>query len=166
MPEVKLIVDAIRFTYSGVFNMDDFFKEFDKWLDDNGYENDIKKNLEHVLPEGKKMEYVYEPWKNLTEYARATVRLKAIFNNVTEITIERGGYERTMQRGKVIIIIDGFLITEFKDRWWQKPWYVFWRVMWEKFVWKFTYGRLDAPVASGSYSLYNKLMAHFKKYKY
>jgi hypothetical protein len=166
MPEVKIVVDGIRFTYSGLFDIDEFFKEIDKWQDDNGFEREIKKKLQHVSAEGKRMEYNYEMWKRITDYVRPTIRLKVLFRDVVDIDVEREGTKRNMQKGHVLVLIDGFLVTDTHERWWQKPWYVFTRTVYEKLFWKYWQGRHDGAVSSASYSLYNKLFAYFKRYKY
>ncbi len=165
MAEKHIVIDGIRFTYSGMFDINEFFKELDEWTDENGFEREIKKKLEHVETDGKKMEYIFELWKHVADYARATVRIKALFKDVVEFDLKRGEHTKEMQKGHVLIIIDGFVESDIEARWQQKPWYVFVRTLYDKIVWKFWLGRYDGEVASSSHGLYNKLFAYFKRYK-
>jgi hypothetical protein len=89
-----------------------------------------------------------------------------LFKDVVEFELKRDEHKRNMQKGHVLVIIDGFLETDIEYRWQSKPWYVFVRTLYDKLVWKFWLGRYDGEVASSSHSLYNKLFAYFKKYKY
>lgn len=166
MGEKKLLIDGLRFTYSGMFDIYDFFKEVDKWTDQNGFERETKKKGEYIEADSKKMEYIFELWKNQTDYARTVVRLKALFRDVVEFDLQRGQYKRNMQKGKVLIIIDGFLEQELENRWTQKPWYFFIRAVYDKLVWRYWTGRLDGAVLSACHELFNTLHTLFKRYKY
>ena len=161
-----IVIDGIMFNYSGMFDMEEFFKELDEWTDENGFERETKKKLEHVEADSKKMEYIFELWKMVADYAKVVVRIKALFRDVVEFELKRGEHKRNMQKGHVLVIIDGFLETDIERRWQQKPWYVFVRTIYDKLVWKFWLGRYDGDVASSSNSLYNRLFGYFKKYKY
>ena len=43
MVEKKLVIDALRFNYTGMFDIEEFFKEIADWTKENGYERDTKK---------------------------------------------------------------------------------------------------------------------------
>ena len=166
MTQKKLVIDAIRFTYSGMFDVNEFLKELDDWTDENGFERETKKKLEHVEADHKKMEYIFELWKNPEDWAKIVIRPRIMFNNVVEFDLERGGHKRPMQKGKVVVIIDGFVEMEMESRWQQKPFYVFIKTLYDKLVWKFWMGRWDGMVAASSHNLYKRLFTYFKKYKY
>ncbi|MBD3164039.1 hypothetical protein GF323_02480 [Candidatus Woesearchaeota archaeon] len=166
MPEKHIVVDGIRFTYSGMFDISEFFQLLDEWTDGNDYERETKKKLEHVFSHGKRMEYVFELWKPLADYARSTVRIKALFRDIVDFELKKGMHKRNMQKGKVLVIIDGFLETDIEYRWQQKPLYIFLRTLYDKLVWKFWLGRYDGDVSAACSSLYNTLFGYFKRYKY
>lgn len=166
MAEKKLVIDGIRFNYSGMFDIKEFFKEIEDWTDENGFERETKKKLQHVEADGKKMDYIFELWKRVEDWARVTVRLRVLFRDVVDFDMERKGYKRTMQKGKCVVIIDGFVETNIQARWQQKPWFVFVRTLYDKLVWKHWVGRWDGVTASACNDLYKKLFEYFKKYKY
>lgn len=166
MTEKHLVVDAIRFNYTGMFDINEFFKEVDSWTDENGFQREIKKKLEHVEAHSKKMDYIFELWKKVADYARVTVRLRAMFKDVVEFDLKRKEYKRNMQKGHVIVIIDGFVESDLEHRWTQKPLYVFLRTLYDKLVWKFWLGRHDGECAASCKGLYDKLFAYFKRYNY
>ncbi len=166
MVEKKLVVDGLRFTYSGSFGIMEFFNELNNWVDENGFEIEIKKKMQHVYEDHKMMDYIFELWKPASSFARHTVRVRAMFKDVEDFQIQRGEFLRNLQKGHVLVIIDGFVELDVHRRWQQKPLYVFTRTLFEKYVWKWQLGRYDGPLANYSYGIYNRLHGYFKKYKY
>ncbi len=166
MVEKKVVVDAVRFTYTGMFNMQEFFEEIDKWTDANEYERETKKKLEHVEEHGKKMEYIFELWKDTRDLVRSEIRLRALFRDVVDFDLVRGEHKRNMQKGHVLVIIDGFLETDFDNSWLTKPWFVFVRTLYDKLIWRVWLSKFDGPVVAGCKGLYNQLFSYFKRYKH
>lgn len=166
MVEKHIVVDGIRFNYSGMFDVEELFKVILDWEKQNGYEREVKKKSQIVEAHAKKMEYIFEEWKSLADWARSTVRLKILAKDIVDFDLEREGYKRNMQKGHVLVYIDGFLETDLEHRWQEKPMYVFLRTLYDKLVWKFWLGRHDGDVAAASKSLYDTLFAYFKRYKY
>ncbi|MBS3135594.1 hypothetical protein J4401_01410 [Candidatus Woesearchaeota archaeon] len=165
MVEKKLVIDALRFNYTGMFDIEEFFKEIADWTKENGYERDTKKKLQHVEQDGKKIDYIFELWKDITEDSRSVIRIRALMKDVIDFTLERGDSRRNMQKGHILVIIDGFLETDLEHRWEQKAWYIFVRTLWDKLVWRYWMSRYDGIVSAASYKLYNKLYSYCKRYK-
>ena len=164
MGEKKIVVDGIRFTYSGMFDIHDFFDELEKWADAHGFERETKKKLEHVHEGHKAMEYIFEFFHQMTDYSRSVVRLRAIFNDVVEFPLQRNEHIRIMQKGKVLILVDGFLEEDTEGRWVVKPAFVFLRTIYEKLIHKYWTDSHDSHVRDPSYDLLNHLHAFFKRY--
>jgi putative SOS response-associated peptidase YedK len=166
MAEKKLVIEALRFTYSGMFDVEEFLKQVDKWTGENGYERETKKKSQIVEEDHKKLEYVFELWKKVREDAKVVVRMKALFNNMVDFELERNGFKRAMQKGEVLVIIDGFVETDFEHAWTEKPWFVFLRTLYDKLIWKYWLGRFDGACAAACKGLFNQLHEFFKKHKY
>ena len=166
MVEKKVVVDAVRFTYSGMLDVQDLFKEVDEWAEHNGDERETKKKLQHVEENGKKLDYIYELWKELERDARSVVRLRILIKDLVDFTLERESHIRNMQKGHLLVIIDGFVETDLSHRWSNKPWYVFLRTIVDKIFWRYWIARYDGYVTTASFDLFNRLHRFIKKYKY
>jgi len=166
MAEKKIVVDAIRFTYSGMFSMDELFREVDSWTEEHGFHREIKKKGMHVENDSKKMEYIFELWQKSAEYSMSVVRVKLLFKDVVDFELTRGEHSRTMQKGHVLVIIDGFVEDDLEHKWVTKPMVVFWRTLFEKFIWQYWMNAHDSHVSHASYDLYNRLFRYFKRYKH
>ena len=77
-----------------------------------------------------------EPFKKITDYAKLVIRINIIIKNLKEVVVEKQKHKMKMNQGDVQVIIDGFLITDYENRWEGKPEYVFIRALFDKFVYK------------------------------
>jgi hypothetical protein len=76
----------------------------------------------------------FEPFKKYTDYSKSVIKIKAQFQDVKDIVIERDGRKVKMQEGKVIMIFDGILETDYEGRWEGKPGFFVLRTIFEKYV--------------------------------
>jgi len=166
MSEKKILVDGLRFSYNGIFDVIDFYRHVEDWMQENGMEKEIKKKGEHVAPTGKKIEWMVECWKNEADFAKAVVRLRALFNDVTDVEMVKDGSKRVFQKGSALVIIDGFLETTLSHHWTNKPWFFFLRTIYDKLFHKVWTERYDERVRNYSHDLFNSLKAFFNLYKY
>jgi len=165
MVEKKFVVDGMKLSYSGPFDIIEFFKRVEGWIKAKGKEKEIKKKLEHVEPKGKKIEWLLEIWEDTGEYARTLVRLRALFSEVKEIKIKKGQRKKSLNSGKALIIIDGILETDLQGKWQQKPTFFFMRALVDKFIWKMHTNKYDDKLEKDVNSLYDSLYDFFSKYK-
>lgn len=166
MVEKKLVVDNLRLGYNGILNINDFFNKVEDWARDNGFERELKKNFEHVFPEGKKVEWIIELWKQPVDYARIVIRLRALFDNLKEIELKRHGTIALMNQADVFIIFDGYLETDFEGRWEQKPTFFFLRAIFDKYIYKLHTEKFNVDVIQQTYDLHRKIRAFFNLYRY
>ena len=164
--EKKIITDGIRFSYNGVFDIVEFYRFVEEWMRKKGLEKDIKNKAEYVNPSGKQIEWKIEMWRNVSDEARNVTKLRALFNNVIEVEITKDSSKRRLQQGDVLIIIDGWLESDYTSRWHQKPLFFFLRAVYDKFVWKFWSNRFEKGVEQNAYDLLHQLKAFFNMYRY
>jgi len=164
--EKKIVVDQLRLSYNGVFDINEFYNEVENWIVKNGMEKETKKKLEHVLPDGRKLEWFIESWKRVADYAKAVVRMRALFTDVKEVDITKDGSRRRLNEGNVLIFFDGILETDTYGRWQQKPLFYFMRALYDKFVWKFYTNRFEAELIKEVYDMHKTLEKFFNLYEY
>ena len=146
--ENKIVVDGLRFIYNGLCDIVDFYKIVEKWIRENGYEKEIKKKLEHVMPSGKNIEWHIEIWKQKFDWARIVIR--------------------RLNEADVLIQFDAWLEMDLEGRWQQKAPYYFLRTLFDKYVYMF-WGekeKLTGPLAKDTYNLHKRLKAFFDLYRY
>lgn len=164
MVEKKVIVDGLRLSYNGSFDVIEFYKKVEDWIRENGLEKETKKKLEHVIPKGKKIEWFIECWKNVADYAKTVVRMRALLNNVREVEVMKEGSKIKLNQGDVLIILDAFLETDIEGRWQQKPWFFFLSSLFDKFIWRVK-EKFDEPLRRETNDLHKTLTDFFNSYK-
>jgi len=165
MVEKKFVVDGMRLSYNGPFDITDFYKTVEEWIRAKGKEKEIKRELEQVEPQGKKIEWFIEIWEQVADYAKPIVRMRALIDNLKEVKVKKGKFQKTLNQGDVLIIFDGILETDIEGRWQQKPLFYFIRAVFDKFVYKLYTNRFEDKLAADVNELHKVLTDFFNAYK-
>ena len=78
----------------------------------------------------------HEFYKKTTQYTRLIIRLWIYANDLVEVEKEIDGNKVKMHQGSVSVTFDGFLQTDYDDRWSYNIFYFIFRTMIEKYVLK------------------------------
>jgi len=161
MVEKKFVVEELRYSYNGPFDIIQLYKLVEDWIESNGMHKEIKKKLEHTEKESKKLEWFIEIWKNPADYAKQVVRLRILGNNIKEFEKNK----KTYQKGEILVVIDGILETDVEARWQQKPTFFFLRSVIDKYIWKIYTNRFEGDITADVYSLHKHMKEFFDEYK-
>ena len=166
MVETRTVVDKLRVTYEGIFSMHELHAVIDNWLREKGYDKMEKKNVEKVTPKGKDIELLLQPWKKITDYAKIILNIRLIATGITEVEIEKDGTKVKMNQGSVQLSFDGWLVTDYENRWEGKPIFFFLRQLFDRYVFKpYTMGYENA-VAKDAGDIYGEVKAFLNLYQY
>ncbi|HJN57042.1 MAG: hypothetical protein QF436_01155 [Candidatus Woesearchaeota archaeon] len=163
--EKKQIVFDLRLSYNGPLSIEKFYEEVEKWIEEKGLQKELKRKLEDVESKGKKIEWVIEAWKSAGHHVKPVVRLRALFNNVKEVKIKRNKKTVKINQADALMVIDGFLETEFSTEWTMKPLFYFFRTLYDKYIWKVWSEKYDDIVSEDCYDLHKRIKAFFELYK-
>lgn len=166
MAEQRIVVDHLNINYTGIFNITELYQLIDNFIREKGFDKRELRNQEHVTPEGKYIELELQPWKKVSDYVRHQLRVLIRMIKVKEVTIEIDGKRRKMHKGKVIIIIDGIMYTDFEGRWEQRPFYFFLRTIFDKFIYRSYTGQFEDLLVENCGQLYNTAKAYLNMHRY
>lgn len=166
MVEKKIVIDNDRLSYKGLFDMKELYRLIDTFFHDKGYEKRETRNKEFVSPEGKYLELWLEPYKKITDYAMVVLRLQIIVENLREVVVEKEQHKKKMHKGEVLIIIDGFLVTDYENRWEGKPEYVFIRTLFDKFIYRRHTQEFEGVLIDESEELKSSIKSFLNLYRY
>ncbi len=166
MPEQRLIVDHLTISYSGIFNVTELYQLMDNWFREKGFDKRELRNQEHVNPEGKYIELELQPWKKVSDYVRHVIRILVRMMRVKEVVVEIDGKRKRMNKGKVFIIIDGLMYTDFEGRWEQRPFYFFMRTIFDKFIYKTYTGQMEDLMVENCSQLHMLIKSHLNLYRH
>lgn len=136
MTERRLVVDHMKFSYSGLLDVSEFYSFIDKWFKAQGFAGREQIAQDHLKPNGRYIELVIQPWKKRNDYIRHVVKVRIRMLHLKDKIIETDGHKHKLQKGEVNVTIDGYMETDYEDRWEQKPFYFFLRTTFDKFFYK------------------------------
>ncbi len=166
MGERRIIVDNVKIAYEGLFDFNEFFLFLHKWFNDKNYEQWEKKNFEYDTPEGRHIEIEIEPWRKPTDYAKCSLNVVIIANNMKDVVIKKDNVPIKMNKGKLSVKIIGYLETDYQHRWEGKPYFYFIRTVIDKWVYKFHTEKYEEFVADEANQLIYAIKSFLNLYKY
>ncbi len=166
MSERRIIIDQLKFSYEGLFNVDELYTTLVQWFYEKGWDWYEKMNQEQVTETGKHIKIIIEPWKNLSDYHREEMRIKIILTDVKEVDVEFEGKTMRMHQGLVKIVFDGYLKTDRKS-WWSGNIFTWWvTYLFDRILMRDHYQKAEKWVESDVQDIYEKLKIYLNAYNY
>jgi hypothetical protein len=166
MSEKKLVVEHLKLQYDGLFDATGLYQYIDDWLREKGFDKREVRNREHVTPEGKFVELELQPWKKITTYAQHIIRMEIRLTKLKEVEIEKEKHKIRLNKGKVAITFDGYLVTDYEHRWEQRPLYFFLRTIFDKFIYRSYTAQYEALLVETVNQLHSGIKAYLNMYKH
>lgn len=165
MAENTLVINNRELVYKGIFRSEEVFQTINRVLFEKGYSYSEKRSEEINTEEGRKFYVELRPVKVKTMYLRLEMRMRVTFDAVTSVVEEKVGTKTRFDLGDVSILFDGWVKTDYQDRWTQNPYSYFLKGWINKYVYKL---KLDDAYATEIFSdtayMYGKLRALFDSY--
>lgn len=136
MGHLKIVVDHEKLEYEGPLSVSDLFRSIQNFFQERGFDYRQDKDFEHHTPSGTQIEWQISPWKIISDYARHLVKVRILAKDLAKVDVMKDGKKIKVENGKIIIIIDGFIETDVDSRWDERPFFVFLRTVYDKFVYR------------------------------
>lgn len=166
MAEKKLVVDHLKLNYDGLFDATGLYRYIDDWLREKGFDKREVKNEERVTPEGKFVIVEMQPWKKITDYAQHIIRMEIRLVHLKEVEIEQDKHKLRLNKGKVAITFDGYLVTDYEHRWESRPMYYFLRTIFDKFIYKSYTTKFEDLLIETVNQLHSGVKSYLNMHKY
>lgn len=168
MSEIRIIVDHLKLDYSGLMDVKGLFRLLNKFFAERGFQKKEDKNFEQDLPEGKFIEYEISPWKKLSpeEYFKYIIKIRALFRNLKKAEVVKDKKKVHVDQGEVLIYFDGILEHDCISRWDNVPLFIFFRTLYDKFIYKMYTERFEHRLVHQVHTLYNEIEKFLNTYRY
>ena len=166
MTETKIILDNLAINYEGLFSAKEYFKFLDTFFQEKLYNKREPVSMEKVEAAGKYVEQEIEPYKKMSDYAKFVIRINTKMFNVKEVEVEKDGHKIKLNQGRVAILIDGLIQTDYENRWSNAPFYIFMRTIYDKFIYKSYIDQFEVQLDQEVNQLHTQLKAFFNLYRY
>lgn len=134
MTEKNLIIDGLTISYQGIFDFKELFSLMERILEQRGYQIYEKRSEENLDEKGRNAYYEYRPIKKINEALSLMIKIRITTQQIREVTKEIGKLKRYLQEGKIEIIFDGIVITDYENQLRQRPVYNMLRGLINKWV--------------------------------
>lgn len=164
MAERYLVIDRLKLSYEGLFNADELHELISSFFYEKGYDWYEKMNQVIVTPSGKQIRMILEPWKNITDYYKLIVSIKINIADLKDADVKIGNSTIKTNQGTLHVIFDGFVISDRKNKWSQKPVYWFMSILFEKYFFKEHYQKAETWVRDDVDSLHQKIKTYLNSF--
>lgn len=166
MSELRLVVDHLRFNYTGLFEANDLFKHITAFTKERGFDIMINKEFEQTLQSGKHIEWQIKPWKRITDNARYWPKIRILITDYNKVNAIANNKKVKVGYGKVAIYIDAYLELDEHNRWERLPIFQFIRLLYNNFFYKAYTERFEQRLNYDMYHLYYSIEQFFNVYKH
>lgn len=166
MGEKRHIVQDLGINYEGLFKLSELYLTIEHWLKERGYDKEESKNHEQVLKTGK--DIMVELWgdKKFSDYAQCKIKITIHAKNMKDIMVKKDGVEVPMNQGKIVVGLNGYLVTDYKAKWEGKPLFYFLRMAFDRWIYSVNTQKFEAGVSEEVEHLYKTVKGHLNMYRY
>ncbi|MBD3248975.1 hypothetical protein GF336_02940 [Candidatus Woesearchaeota archaeon] len=166
MSEKKLVVDQQKLTYEGLFDLKGLYRVMDQWFYDKGYDKEEIKNEQKELATGKTVYLEMRPYKKTTDYFKNIIRIRMQCTNVKDVEVEKAGKTIIINQGKVRIVFDCYLESDYEDKWESKPFFFFLRTIFDKYIFRSYFNKFEKWLLADFYDLHSTIQRFLNLYRY
>ena len=164
MVERYLIVDRLKLTHEGLFNFDELHNLISSFFYEKGYDWYEKMNQVIVTPSGKQMHIILEPWKNISDYYKLIISIKINVADLKEVDVQADKSVIRTGQGTLRMIFDGYVISDRKNKWGEKPLYWYLSMLFEKYFFKEHYHKAETWVKADVEDLHYKIKSYLNSF--
>jgi len=165
MVDLKIVVDHDKIEYNGPFDANSMFRMIENHLWERGYDKRMDKDFEVHTQSGKFAEWQYTPWKKITDYIRYMVKVRVLLYNITKVDVKQDKRKNTIDNGKVVIYIDGYMDYDYDNYWEHHPMLFFFRMVFDRFVFKAYTERFEQRLTHDINTLHDSIEKFFNMHR-
>lgn len=166
MGHLKIVVDHEKIDYNGPHSTNELLKLIENFLWERGFDKRQDKDFEQNTPQGKFIEWQYSPWKKITDYVRYIVKVRVLGYNLVKADAMHNGKKAKVDSGRIIIVIDGFVETDYDNYWDDKPILFFLRAIYDNFIFKSYTERFEQRLVHDINHLHDHIEKFFNLYRH
>jgi len=166
MTEKKLIVTDLKIEYEGLFDSEELFRLLEDWFRQNGYKKNEIRHVERVKEKGKEIDFEIMPEREVSDYVRYDIDVRVRINNLIQTSVKKNGKKFKINKGKISIKFNAFLVTDVSEKWESKPSFFFMRAIFDKFLGKKYLDKFEKGLETDVQNLHSELKAYLNLQRY
>jgi len=161
MSEKKSVVSGKDIKYEGIFSVGQLYAAVNDFMSKRGYSRKIGLNAETVKPTGKFIKTENNFKRMMNDYCAYLFELTFQLENIKDVEVVREGVKIKMNKGKVLVEINSFIITDYESYWEKSPLSYFFRNMINKFFIGDIHHTWESDVKRDTEDLVREIGAYF-----
>lgn len=164
--EKEILVDRYGIEYEGVLDYNGLVKMIEEWCRKNDFYMEIESKKEKVAATGRKVSIGYNLQRKFDNVNFTIIEMDLSVDDMTDVDMEIDGKMRSLNKGKVDIIIHSFLMMSVKARWETKGYIYFIRGIIDKFIYKIDKPSFRGVVVTDTYKLIDGIKGYLNIYRH
>lgn len=134
MAELTTVARSVKLSYEGLFDFADLMKTVIGFFHNHGFGWFESQHNEIVKETGKDIFIHTDNRHEINDYAKSRIVLYITVKDLTDVEIEKDGRKMIVNKGKITLEFEGYILTDYLGRFEKKAWMYFYRAMMEKFI--------------------------------
>ncbi|MBI2139470.1 hypothetical protein HYU14_00985 [Candidatus Woesearchaeota archaeon] len=155
MSMIRLIVDHLKLDYQGTLDLKGLFRLINAWAYEKDMEKNENKSNEFEAPEGKSIEYENQVTKRLSDYTIFVLKIRILGSGLKKVDIAKDRKKARLDHGRIQFFLDGFLQTDSESKWEERPFFVFLRTLFDKYIYRLYTDRFEQQLTRDCYELFH-----------
>ena len=166
MGEKRLLVEGLTVAYEGFFYVKELHKLIRRFTAERGYDpHDILHEVK-VKEDGRYIIIDMRPEKGVSDYIVFRIQIKMALNKITDAEIDLDGKKIKINHGSVKVVINGFIISDYESDWQTGAKSVFFKALFDKFIYKKNMDEMDAMLKKDCMLLKHEISSFLNLNKY
>jgi hypothetical protein len=161
MTEQTPVTGPAKVTFTGIFDLDEWYRLMYELFTTFGYEVNERKYKEKMKPQGKDIEMIWDCQRKVDDYTKFYIRVEVFGLAVKRVSVQKGGVEKNADKGTLEITFKSILITDYENRWETHPVLKFMKGMYDKYLYRPTFDHWKDKIYEEMYHIQNEVKAFF-----
>ena len=166
MGEKRLLVEGLTVSYAGYFHAKELHKLIRRFTAERGYDpHDVLHEVK-VKEDGRYIILDMRPDKTVSDYVKFRIQIKLVMDKITDAIIEIDSKKIKINNGSVKATINGFILTDYESDWQTGAKKVFFKLLFDKFIYKKHMDEMDAMLKKDCSLLRHEISSFLNINKY
>ena len=163
--EIQHVVLGMQVNYQGIFNLSDLLILIDSFFKKKGYTKHNMGHTEKRTEKGRNINLRLRPFKKV-KINKLEVQIWLNISDMKDIQKKIDGIKVSLNKGKVNIIIDAFVIEDMRGKWEARAEYTMIRTIFDKFLFRSKSKDYEGMVKSDATELKDELSSFLNLNKF
>ena len=163
--EIQHVAMGMQVNYQGIFNFAELLVMIDSFLKQKGYSKHIMSHNEKVTESGRTINLRMRPFLKI-KANKLEIQIWLNVSDMTDIKKKIDGIDIILNKGKVNIVLDAFVLSDMRGKWEARAEYTFIRTIFDKFLFRSKSKDYEGMVKKDTVELKNEIASFLNLNKF